>query len=169
MAGFLCSCCGQWHDELPLDIGFGAPDPVHEISDDERENRVELNDDFCIMDNEFFFVRGVIEIPITDTEDSFAWGVWVSLSAESFKHATESLKSEEREMEPPYFGWLCNEIPHYSESTYALKTNVHTQPVGLRPKIELEPTDHPLAVEQRSGITIQRVQSIIETMLHGDS
>jgi hypothetical protein len=32
-----------------------------------------------------------------------------------------------------------------------LKTNVHTRARGLRPTVELEPTDHPLAVEQREA------------------
>jgi hypothetical protein len=35
-----------------------------------------------------------------------------------------------------------------------------------RPLVELEPTDHPLAVEQRTGITLGRVQEIAETLLH---
>jgi len=30
---------------------------------------------------------------------------------------------------------------------------VHTQPVGFRPHVEVEPTAHPLAVEQREGVT----------------
>ncbi len=41
------------------------------------------------------------------------------------------------------------------------------QAVGQRPLIELEPTDHPLAAEQRAGITLARVQEIAETLLHG--
>jgi hypothetical protein len=44
---------------------------------------------------------------------------------------------------------------------------VHTQPVGIRPKIELEPTSHPLAIEQKQGITMERVQQIAEQLLHG--
>jgi hypothetical protein len=36
--------------------------------------------------------------------------------------------------------------------------------VGTRPHIELEPTDHPLAVEQRRGITVARVIEIAEAM-----
>ena len=32
------------------------------------------------------------------------------------------------------------------------------QAVGERPLVELEPTDHPLAVEQHAGITLGRVQ-----------
>ena len=44
---------------------------------------------------------------------------------------------------------------------------MHTRPVGVRPYIELEATDHPLAVEQREGITWERVQEIAEIVLHG--
>ena len=58
-------------------------------------------------------------------------------------------------------------IPCYPE-TLQLKTMVRTRRVGLRPLVELEPTDHPLAVEQRFGITWRRVQEIVETVLHGD-
>ncbi|SFF35346.1 hypothetical protein SAMN05421541_109131 [Actinoplanes philippinensis] len=38
--------------------------------------------------------------------------------------------------------------------------------MGRRPLIELEPSDHPLAVEQRTGITLDRVRQIAETLLH---
>ena len=40
-------------------------------------------------------------------------------------------------------------------------------PLGQRPLITLEPTDHPLAVEQREGITMARVQEIAEAAFHG--
>lgn len=48
-----------------------------------------------------------------------------------------------------------------------LKTALHTQPVEQRPLIELEPTDHFLAVEQRTGNTMARVQQIVEAAFHG--
>jgi hypothetical protein len=70
-----------------------------------------------------------------------------------------------RESEPPYFGWLCTFLPIYP-STVSLKTRVHIRPVGQRPFVELEPTDHPLAVEQRNGITMDRVREIAEILLH---
>ncbi|WP_240944597.1 DUF2199 domain-containing protein [Micromonospora thermarum] len=47
-----------------------------------------------------------------------------------------------------------------------LKTEVHTDQVGARPHVVLEPTDHPLAVEQRTGIAVARVQEIAELLLH---
>lgn len=33
--------------------------------------------------------------------------------------------------------------------------------------VELEPTDHPLAVEQRDGITSERVAEVNALMAHG--
>ncbi|MGV9567688.1 DUF2199 domain-containing protein [Streptomyces sp. NPDC003480] len=57
------------------------------------------------------------------------------------------------ETEKPYFGWLTTDLSVYSTTTLNLKTHVPTRPVGERPRVELEPTDHPLAVEQHTGIT----------------
>lgn len=96
----------------------------------------------------------------------FEWGVWVSLSQRNFLRMHELWHTPGRENEPPYFGWLSTEIPVYRPSTLSLKTQVHTRPVGERPLIELEPTDHPLAVEQRAGITVARVQEFAELLLH---
>ena len=67
--------------------------------------------------------------------------------------------------EEPRFGWLSNEIRIYRPSTLHLKTNVHFQPLNSRPLIELEATDHPLAVEQRDGITLERAQEIVAAMM----
>jgi hypothetical protein len=92
-------------------------------------------------------------------------GVWVSLSRTSYERMIALWDQPGRESEPPYFGWLQTALP-YQPSTLNLKTMVHTQPVGERPLIELEPTDHPLAVEQRGGITLARVQEIAERMRH---
>lgn len=43
-------------------------------------------------------------------------------------------------------------------------SRVHPRPNGIRLYIELEPTDHPLAVEYRNGVTIERVQEIAEQL-----
>jgi hypothetical protein len=36
----------------------------------------------------------------------------------------------------------------------------------MRAAIELEPTDHPLAVEQREGITVDRWKQLVARVLH---
>jgi hypothetical protein len=125
-----------------------------------------LSSDQCVIKGRHFFIRGLIEIPVIGSQDVFSWGVWVSLSRDNFARALEVWNTEGREAEKPYFGWLSTELALYSPGTTNLKTNAHTRPVGKRPFIELEPTNHPLAVEQRTGITQDRVREIAVAVLH---
>ena len=136
------------------------------LSEEEIKTRSSCNLDICVVDDQYYFVRGVIKIPIIGfSEDNFRWGVWVSLSKKSFEEVME-LWDKDPAGHGPYFGWLNNHLELYSPSTSSLKTRVHLQSNNLRPRIELEPTDHPLAVEQRNGITIERVQEIAAALLH---
>lgn len=162
--GYSCGSCGEWHDELPL--SYGAPFPEYwtdELAGDEASG---LSEDQCVIKGEHFFVHGLIEIPVTDAGETFSWGVWVSLSQANYDRMSELWETEGRESEPPYFGWLSTQLP-YSPETLNLKTLLHTRAVGERPVIELEPTDHPLAVEQRTGISLDRVKEVAGLMLHG--
>jgi hypothetical protein len=116
-------------------------------------------------DEKAYFIVGNIDIPIIGAQEIFRWSAWVSLSKASYERVTQLWNTMGREKEPPYFGWLSTSLSVYP-STLNLKTNVHTKPIGIRPFVELEPTDHPLAVEQRNGITMERVRQIAEMILH---
>jgi hypothetical protein len=166
--GFVCRTCGRFHAELPMSFGADAPVPYYAIPENERKARCDLTSDACVIDSEHFFIRGCLEIPVLEGTRPFVWGVWTSLSKQNFKRMAEMWETPGRESEPPYFGWLCSLLPFYPETLH-LKTQVHTRPVGQRPFVELEPTDHPLAVEQRQGITMDRVREMAEALLHGDS
>ncbi|CAL9493297.1 hypothetical protein SUDANB23_03289 [Streptomyces sp. enrichment culture] len=162
--GFTCSCCGDRHAELPM--GYSTPAPyVWDPSFADAPDCL-LSSDQCVIKAQHYFVKGLVEIPVIGTDNVFSWGVWVSLSRENFSRAADVWDTPGRESEKPYFGWLTTDLPVYSPSTINLRTNVHTRPVGERPFVELEPTDHPLAVEQRDGITMDRVRAIAETLLH---
>ena len=102
--GFHCASCGQYHEHLPMEFGANAPMMYDTIPHDERELRCELTDDLCMIDDEFVFIRGCLEIPVTDNGEPFTWGVWVSLSKEDFKRTYEIWDREGRESEPPFFG-----------------------------------------------------------------
>ena len=173
MKGYTCNTCGQYHDGLPFSYGSLAPDIVLSMNEKEQRKRVFLSTDQCevkgqkLFDEKHYFILGNIDIPIIGAEEIFRWSVWVSLSKTNYERTCKLWDTEGREKEPPYFGWLCTSLPVYDPSTINLKTHVHTNPVGVRPFIELEPTDHPLAVEQRNGITLARVQEIAEIILHG--
>lgn len=112
-----------------------------------------------------FFARACLEIPVIDLDRPFTWGVWVSLSEKSFEQFIEHFHTPRRAHIGPFFGWLANALPFYPE-TVNLKTRVHLRDDGIRPSVELEPTDHPLAVEQRTGMTAARVAEIVTALLH---
>lgn len=148
-------------------LAHDAPLYYYGIPPEERDLRCELTSDTCIVDDEFFFVRGTIEIPVEAMDETFGWGVWVSISEASFDELLSRWDDPQRTALGPYFGWLSADFLVYPDSEN-LKTNVHVQPPGFRPKIELEPTDHPLAVEQREGITQGRLAEIYAAYLHTD-
>ena len=122
--------------------------------------RSELGEEVCVIRGESFFLRGLVRLPVRDAAEDFDWGVWVSLSDASFRRTLELWEQPGREAEPPMFGWLSTHLPVYEPSTINLKAMVHTRPVGERPLLELEPPDHPLAVEQREGIDVARVREL---------
>ena len=163
--GFFCKTCGQRHDGWPMSFGTNAPIYYESIPEDERPSRCDLTDDLCVIDGQSFFIRGCLELPVIGGDEPFVWGAWASLSEASFRRTLEIWEQEGRESEPPFFGWLSTSLPFYPE-TLSLKTHVHTRPLGQRPFIELEPTDHPLAIEQRQGLSRDRLREIVETLLH---
>jgi len=144
---------------------FGASSPaLLMVPESEYDARVEENRDLCIVDDEHFFVRGHIEIPVIDSGEVFTWVVWVSLSEENFDHMNEYWQVNGRENMEPYFGWLMTKLPCYNE-TYHLKTSVQVQEVGSVPLITLEPTEHLLSKEQRKGISMSRVHEIVHEVM----
>ncbi len=163
-AGYACSRCGQWLDELPF--AYHADAPAYWSPGVAQHAMSELTEDQCVISGELFFARGLVRLPALDGDQDFEWGVWVSLSEDNFLRMGEVWTQEGREAEPPMFGWLSTELPVYEPSTLNLKALVHTRPVGLRPYVALEPTAHPLVVEQHEGITVTRVQEFAELLLH---
>jgi len=161
--GYQCQCCGERHEGLPFSYAVAAPVYWREEFADDPKSM--LSDEQCIIQAEHFFVRARIVIPVLDADADFDWCVWVSLSRNNFARSLDLWTTVGRESEPAYFEWLSTDLP-YEPTTVSLKTHVHTQPVGQRPLVELEHTNHPLAVEQHHGITVARVQQIAERMLH---
>jgi hypothetical protein len=149
---------------------FGAEAPLYfySVPAENRDRRCVLESDTCVVDQEHFFIRGCLEIPVIGEKEAFAWGVWVSLSRDRFGDFIACFNAPTRSHIGPFFGWLSAELPLYA-STENLKTHVHLRDDGVRPYIELEPTDHPLALAQRNGMTVDRVAEIYAHLMHGEA
>jgi hypothetical protein len=161
---FKCSSCDQIHEGMPS-FGARAPLKYYDIPEIERPERCDLGSDECVIDGKHFFVRGCLEIPVIGENEPFTWGVWVSLSEASFTEWVKHFGDPKRSHIGPFFGWLNAWLKPYPD-TMSLKTHVHLRDNGIRPRIELEPTDHPLAIEQREGISVARVAEIYAQVVH---
>jgi len=163
--GFDCSVCGQHHDVLPLSYSVKAPRAASLIPADQLKQRVVITADQCVIDGIDFYLRGRIPVPIIGLDEPFIWGVWVEVGPKNFLRTIDMWNVEGREAEQPFPGWLNSEIPPYGD-TINLEVEVWTQRVGRRPHFMLINPDHPLAVEQREGITMLRVIQLAEQLLH---
>lgn len=116
-----------------------------------------LTEDFCVLEGTHYFVRCVLLPPIRGAEAArFGYGVWSTVSPTNFQICLDHFEAGERSHLEPWFGWFSSHLKGYPDPLN-LKCRLHPQDGRNRPLVELEPTDHPLAVEQREGITFDRL------------
>lgn len=161
---WVCACCGSRHGGV-FDLACGKPDPWPGTEAALPNSAIAgathvLTEDFCKLDGEHYFVRGVLQLPIIGSGgEVFGFGVWSTLSKASFDAYLETFDSGEQAKLGSRFGWFSNRLKGYPD-TLNLKCQVLPQDGRQRPLIELEPTEHLLAIEQREGISFDRLLEI---------
>lgn len=173
-----CGTCEEWHTGPCLDFSYDAPFywlKEHQESEQHvtpqqvragQHPQTFLDEDYCVIEDENFFIRGLINLPIIGTAETLRWGVWGSLSRDNFDKLWLMNEDSQRVEFPPMFSWLSTRIPEYPD-TLSLKMYAHIQRPGWRPVFELEASDHPLSQEYHSGITPLRVKEIMTHQLRG--
>lgn len=168
MAGifsFTCSCCGKTHEGSPS-FGFKYPEPWIGQPEEVKE-KGKVSDDLCHYEDEdgmHYFARVILEIPIHGVEEPFMWGVWVSLSQQSYEHYIETWDNPDKDR--AYFGWFCSRLPYY-KNTLSLATDVLHTGIGQRPHLHLHESEHELYKDFINGISIEKAQKIAEISRHG--
>lgn len=165
--GSVCPGCGERHRGL-FDLACDGPEhwPGDRQADREPNSAVPdrtdvLTEDFCVIEGRDHFIRCVLQLPIVGAADQFfGYGVWSTLSPANFSLYRETFDSGEQGELGPWFGWFSNRLKGYPD-TLNLKCQIRPQNGRQRPLIELEPMDHPLAVEERDGITLDRLLEIL--------
>jgi hypothetical protein len=164
-----CSACEGEHQGI-FDLVCGKPDHWPGSEEKAPNSALDLtgnflSEDFCVLAGEHFFVRAVLELPIVGGQGKrFGFGVWSTLSRENFERYVETFDGGEQDSMGPWFGWFSNRLKGYPE-TLNLKCQVHPVSGRQRPRIELEATEHPLAIEQQHQITFDRLLELYA--LHG--
>jgi hypothetical protein len=161
---WICPCCGLKHGGL-FDLACDRPQFWQGSKEKSPNSEVRTSDnvltgDFCVVDGEHFFVRCVLQLPVVGVSGTcFGFGVWATLSKQNFNLYVDTFDSANQGGLGPWFGWFSNRLKGYPD-TLSLKCRVTPRKGRERPTIELEPTSHPLAVEQRQGITFDRLLEI---------
>ena len=164
MQGFHCRTCGEYHPGMPLAFGADEPYAWHATAPEQRSEDDELASDQCVLQGRYY-VRGCLDLPIQASTEVFRWRVWVKVSEADFFRMSDLWDTEGREAEPPFEGCLNTSLPLYPE-TLDLPVRIRTQPVGVRPQVEVADSTHPLHYEQGEGLTWAQVQARVEQLLH---
>ena len=153
---FRCSSCGQDHAGLPLSFAADYPDPYANLSAEAREVRAVVGSDQCIIAEQEFYIRGCLEVPITDTGEIFIWGLWARIKESDFDEISDHWESEGREkVIGPYKGRLANALSIYSD-TLNQRLEVRISPLGARPLFILDDPGSLLYSEQHTGISQEK-------------
>ena len=161
---FKCECCGLEYDQMPLCFGSDYPDYYYSIPPDEREDRIEMKESLCVIDEKHFFHRGRLTIPINDFDEDLVFNVWTSISEENFGLRMDLWEDTNRINQEPYFGWLQTHVPTYGD-TLNKKTIAIENEVGLIPSIKMIEENHLLSSNQESGISFETAKKIVNQIL----
>ncbi|MBS0295343.1 MAG: DUF2199 domain-containing protein [Proteobacteria bacterium] len=165
-----CGHCKQIHTGL-FEFGAHAPGFWEGEADYAANGELGrftpfLSEDFCVIE-ESHFVRAVLPLPLVGWEgQTFAYGVWVSLAEPNFKRYVEQFDATVVDESQAWFGWLSTRLAGYPD-TLLLKTDVHPRNDRQRPVVMIQPSEHTLYVEQRDGVTFDRLMEIYALHGHG--
>jgi hypothetical protein len=167
--GFKCTICQKFHAVEPTSHQSNSPDNYSAIRPAERDVRAVLGTDQCVIDNEQYFLRGVIEIPIIGLDEVFLWGAWARVWQKDYEEMSDFWETPGREKTiGPYKGRLNNNVPTYEPETFNLKCTLKIRPVGTRPLFVIEEPEHPLAIDQTQSISMDRVRRIASIVHHAN-
>jgi hypothetical protein len=163
--GFKCAHCGEWHNELLKDLGSQLPDDVWSLSYVERYQRARHNADLCTLGDKRHFIRCVLPVPMTYTDDQFCWGLWIEVSRKDHDQYIRTMQ-DGADKEFRFEGLLANNLKAYARLIGQKVTAEVKARSADRPLIRLSPASrHKLAIEQRKGIDLQRHHELVAPYL----
>jgi hypothetical protein len=115
-----------------------------------------LTDDFCIIDDKRFFIRGVIELPILGGGGkSLGYAIWAEVSRASFNDYVKAF-DDPSAAPPPMVGTFANQLQGFA-GTLGQACTVRHRPGPARPQVTLNDARQPMAEAQLRGITLDRL------------
>jgi hypothetical protein len=140
------------------------PDEVLAIAETDRAKRAKFDSDLCFFD-ERCFIRCLLEVPFTDRDGYFGWGIWVEVSRPSFERYNIKLYADDAFGEPWHDCRIANNISAYG-MTLGVEARMRFRGATDRPSVHLLAEDPSmLAREQRHGINSARYHVILDALV----
>jgi hypothetical protein len=112
---------GKSHAGVQMSFAAGFPDMHATMKREERDIRALIGSDQCVIDQQWFFLRGCLEVPILGREEPFVWGLWVSVKEQVYDEVSDFWTLEGREkLHGRPKGAACRHHPRW-------KTNIMTK------------------------------------------
>ena len=150
MTDSVCSVCGETHAGVD---GWGYTQPQYWGQLTKAQQGLgRINDDLCATDDQYFFVRAVLTLPLVDgPQAEFDMAVWGAVSSYDFKRYLETFAAKQASL-GSMFAYLASDITQFAG---ALNLEADLIPRdGLRPLMRLRDADHPLVRAQKQGIRL---------------
>lgn len=158
---FVCGVCGQAHEGLSHDFGWKLPDELWLLPEDVRQEKLDWSPDASYHEGRWF-VRGVLYVPINDTGRQWGWGIWAEIDDKVMGVVYHNF-TEDASDAPLQTGTIANKIPGFEDSV-GQQINLRFRTADLRPLFFFpEDSQHPLAIEQREGVSLERYHEILES------
>lgn len=154
-----CAHCGK--PGHAFDLAFGLPDAIHELAPLARSRRAFVSSDICVLDGTRHFIRGVLYLPVLETDRRFGIGFWVEVPKATCEwyaaHYEEDLTGA-----PSAEGTLANALPRPGYApTLGLAVRILWGARSERPRFVVDDV-HQLTVEQIDGITEARAHELLD-------
>jgi hypothetical protein len=166
-----CATCGEEHELLAMEPSYAWPDAYYEVPKKQRKYLTNFSKDDGRIRNaddteRRHFLRVLLSVPIHGEEHDVAWGLWVEVSDADWERAYDLWDDPKQGDEPPFPARLANALRGY-EGTVGLPGRVRLTSPTTAPLFEFDPeVDHPLAREQRAGVSRDRVVEWISAHHH---
>jgi hypothetical protein len=160
---YRCPDCREIHDGLP-DLCFALPDAVFELDAAARDDRALVSSDLCVLDDQRFFIRCVLEVALADHTDVFAYGLWAEVAARDFNRYAVYYNTDAPSAVSTFPGRIANRLPLTAE-TQGLECSITlSNEEGMRPAITVADGTHALHGEQQNGVALNRALALVGTM-----
>jgi hypothetical protein len=151
----ICDTCGKAHSRDEIELVLVLPQPIFELSEDERAKRCDIRSDMCAIDRNRFFIRGLLPIPVRGRSVPYRIGLWAEVEESTFGRIYALWDDPSQVDEPLLPAILANDVP-LVPSTLGIEIDIRLTGPTTRPDFHMRDTPHPLAIEQRRGVDAHR-------------